>query len=87
LQQRLAQAIRQRSSSIWNRIPEADNVLNTESLARFLEPAPRSVRQEATFEEVLSIFANHHADTLYVVDDDRRIEGVLTRTDLLRPSM
>jgi NADH dehydrogenase len=84
LQQRLAQVIRQRSNSIWNRIPEAYSVLSSLSLARFLEPAARSVRKNATFEEVLAIFANHHADTLYVVDDDRRIEGVLTRTDLMR---
>ena len=84
LQQRLAQAIRQRSSSIWNRIPEAYTVLTSLSLARFLEPAPRSVRRDATFEEVLALFATHHADTLYVVDDDRRIEGVMTRTDLMR---
>ena len=33
---------------------------------------------------MLAIFANDHAETLYVVDDDRRIEGVLTRTDLMR---
>ena len=84
LQQRLAQAIRQRSTSIWTRIPEAHAVLSSQSLARFLEPAPRTLRKDATFEEVLAIFANHHADTLYIVDDDRRIEGVLTRTDLMR---
>jgi NADH dehydrogenase len=84
LQQRLAQVIRQRSSSIWTRIPEAYSVLSSQSLARFLEPAPRTLRKDATFAEVLAIFANDHADTLYIVDDDRRIEGVLTRTDLMR---
>jgi CBS domain-containing protein len=75
LQQRQAQAIR---------IPEAYSVLSSQPLARVLEPAPRTVRRDATLEEVLDMFATHHADTLYVVDDDRRIEGVMTRTDLMR---
>lgn len=44
----------------------------------------RSTRSgNSTFEDVLEIFATHHADTVYIVDS-ARIVGVITRTDLFR---
>jgi signal-transduction protein with cAMP-binding, CBS, and nucleotidyltransferase domain len=84
LQQRLAEAMRQRSGSPWARMPDAHAVLLRESLSRFVEPPPRSVPASARFEDVLAIFAADHVDTIYVVDAEGRIDGVVTRTDLLR---
>ena len=84
LQQRLAHAIRQRTTRVWTRMPEAHSVLASETVATFVEPATFTLRADDTFETALALFAAHHADTVYIVEDGDRIVGVLTRTDLLR---
>ena len=84
LQQRLAHAIKQRTTRVWTRMPEARAVLVRETVASFVEPATFTLRGDDPFERALELFAMHHADTVYIVDDDQRIVGVLTRTDLLR---
>jgi len=94
LQQRLAEAIRQRTTSPWTRMPYVHAMLSVAPVSSFVEPAPYILGVDATFEDALAIFATHHADTIYVVDDAGlaeagsegrgRIAGVLTRTDLFR---
>lgn len=84
LQQRLAEAIRQRTTRVWTRMPEVHAVLTSETVTTFLEPAAFTLRADDTFETALELFAVHHADTVYIVEDGDRIVGVLTRTDLLR---
>jgi CBS domain-containing protein len=59
-------------------------VLSQERVSTFAEPAPFTLRADTTFEDALALFATHHADTVYVVDRDSGLSGVLTRTDLLR---
>jgi len=84
LQERLAQAIRQRTTRVWTRMPEVHRVLVSETVTAFVEPATFTLRADDTFEAALALFAAHHADTVYIVEDADRIVGVLTRTDLLR---
>jgi NADH dehydrogenase len=84
LQQRLAEAMRQRSTSLWTRFPEVHAVLSREAISWFMEPTPLTLRDDSGFEEAVAMFATDHADTVYVVKDDNQLEGVLTRTDLLR---
>src|SRR5262249_56461635 len=84
LQQRLAEAIRMRSTRLWTRMPEVHAVLSREIVSSFLEPASHTLQGDTTFEEALALFATHHAATVYVLEPDGRIAGVLTRTDLLR---
>jgi NADH dehydrogenase len=84
LQRRLAEAIRQRSAGVWTRMPEVHAVLSRERVSAFAEPAPFTLRADTTFEDAVALFATHHADTVYVVDADGHLSGVLTRTDLLR---
>jgi NADH dehydrogenase len=83
LQQQLAVAIRQRTTSPWTRLPHAHAMLSAEPVSSFVEPAPFILSGDSIFEDVLDIFATHHADTVYVVESDR-IAGVITRTDLFR---
>jgi CBS domain-containing protein len=69
-------------------------MLSAERVSSFVEPAPYVVGDDSTFEDVLDIFATHHADTVYIVDDVSRVEvrglnggriaGVITRADLFR---
>jgi len=84
LQRRIAEAIRQRSARLWTRMPEVHAVLSRERVSAFAEPAPFTLRADTTFEDAVALFATHHADTVYVVDADGHLSGVLTRTDLLR---
>jgi NADH dehydrogenase len=84
LQQRLAEAIRQRTANPWTRMPLVHQMLSMEQVSSFVEPAPYVLHGDDTFEDALAIFATHHADTVYVVDDGDRIAGVITRTDLFR---
>ena len=84
LQQRLAETLRQRTARVWTRMPEVHAVLSHMTVASFVEPAPHTLRGDATFEDALALFAAHHADTVYILEGDGRIIGVLTRTDLLR---
>jgi len=84
LQQRLAEAIRQRTANPWTRLPHVHAMLRAEAVSSFVEPAPYILAADATFEDALEIFATHHADTIYIVDDSSRILGVITRTDLFR---
>jgi NADH dehydrogenase len=84
LQQRLAKAIRQRTANPWTRMPHAHEILSREPVSSFVEPAPYILNGENTFEELLTIFATHHADTVYILNDGSRIAGVITRTDLFR---
>lgn len=84
LQQRLAEAMRQRTTSVWTRMPKAHAILSREPLATFIEPVSRTLDVDSTFEEALQIFTTHQAETLYIVNADKGLAGVLTRTDLLR---
>jgi NADH dehydrogenase len=84
LQQRLAEAIRQRTTNPWTRMPHVHAMLSREQVSSFVEPAPYILHGDNTFEELLGIFATHHADTVYVLDDGGHIAGVITRTDLFR---
>jgi CBS domain-containing protein len=59
-------------------------VLVSETVTTFVEPAAFTLGADDTFETALALFAEHHADTVYIVEDGDRIVGVLTRTDLLR---
>jgi NADH dehydrogenase len=84
LQQRLAEAIRQRTTSPWTRMPHVHAMLSAEPVSAFVEPAPFILGGDSTFEDALEIFATHHADTVYIVEEGDRIAGVITRTDLFR---
>src|SRR5262245_11693099 len=61
LQQRLAEAIRQRTTSPWTRMPLVHAMLNAERVSSFVETAPFVLSGDSTFEEALEIFATHHA--------------------------
>lgn len=84
LQQRLAEAMRQRTTSPWTRMPQVHSLLSALPVSSFVEPAPYALDVDSTFEDALEIFATHHADTVYVTDEGQRVAGVITRTDLFR---
>jgi NADH dehydrogenase len=84
LQQRLVDAVRRRTHSLWTRMPDAYSVLSSEPLASFLEACSAAVSPETTFTEALEMMATGRLDALYVVDERQHLQGVVTRTDLFR---
>jgi len=85
LKQALTQAITRRGPNFWAQRPEALAVLRGLDLATFIEPPPEPLLAPATTLAVLTQrFAHDAADFFYVVSGDRRLEGVVTLTDLLR---
>lgn len=47
---------------------------------------PMILKQDATYEEAMEIFKNHHrVNPIPVVDDDRNVVGVVSRFDILKP--
>jgi NADH dehydrogenase len=84
LRQRLADAVRRRTNSLWTRMPGAYAVLAGERLGTFIEPAPAVVSAETSFDHALQLLATKRLDVIYAVDRDQQLSGVLTRTDLYR---
>lgn len=84
LQQRIAETLRRRTTNIWARLPDAHEVLTHEPLSAFVEAVPRTLHVGSRFDEALEMFARERAEVLYVVDNDERLVGIVTVTDLLR---
>jgi NADH dehydrogenase len=84
LQQRLADAVRRRSLSLWTRMPDAHAVLAAETMSAFLEPSAATIGPATTFQDAVAILATRRVDALYVVDERQHLQGVVTRTDLFR---
>ena len=84
LQQRLVQALRRRSSNLWSRQPEAQALLDHETVATFVEPVPATLREDQPFDDAVRAFAARHIDIMYVLDTSGLLSGVLTRSDLFR---
>jgi NADH dehydrogenase len=84
LQQRLAETIRQRTTNPWTRMPQVHAMLSAEPVSAFVEPAPHALGGDSSFQDALEAFATRRADTVYIVDDGGRVDGVITRTDLFR---
>lgn len=67
---------------ISGRTGKKNNVL---TVGEIMTRNPYTLSQDATFEEALALFRDHRtANPLPVIDKDRRVVGVLSRTDLLK---
>jgi NADH dehydrogenase len=84
LQSALADAIKRRQFSLDD-TAEAKQVLNQLKLSAMLEPiSSEKIEQTATLQTAVQKMKNGKLDVLYVVDDHQRLEGLVTRTDLMR---
>jgi NADH dehydrogenase len=81
----LTAAIARRSAGFWQERPTALTALREFALADFIEPAPQPfLKPEDTLLAVTQLFARNSADFFYVSADGRRLDGLITLTDLLR---
>ncbi len=81
----IAEAIKRRGSSLWQRMPMAREVLETQPLSAFLEPcAIEPLTPDHTFADALQCFDEHGSDFCCVTDPEGCLQGVVTRTDIFR---
>lgn len=67
---------------ISGRTGKKNNVL---TVGEIMTRNPYTLSQDATFEEALALFRDHRTiNPLPVIDKDRRVVGVVSRTDLLK---
>jgi CBS domain-containing protein len=58
---------------------------NAVTVGEIMTKNPYTLSQDATFEEALTLFRDHQtANPLPVIDKDRHVVGVVSRTDLLK---
>ena len=58
---------------------------NALTVGEIMTKNPYTLSQDATFEEALTLFRDHQtANPVPVIDNDRRVVGVVSRTDLLK---
>ncbi len=84
LRDMLTAAVKKRSESLWQRIPTTQKVLSQYSISEFLSPPKQTLQASSTYEEVSTMFNENALGFCYVVDDQYRLQGVVTRTDLFR---
>ncbi len=80
----LADAVRRRSSDIWERIPAAYNILQAEPLGTFVKPLSDKLSPSETFQDAVRKLSGEGPDFCCVVDDSGKLIGIVTRTDIFR---
>jgi NADH dehydrogenase len=80
----LADAVRRRSSDIWQRIPAAYNILQSEPLASFINPVQEKLAPSDTFRDAVRKLSGSDLEFCCVADNAGRLLGIVTRTDLFR---
>lgn len=80
----LANAVRRRSGDLWQRFPLAFQILENEPLSSFVEPLIVRLRPDDTFEDALNLPLEDPLEYCCVVDDENRLNGILTRADFVR---
>lgn len=80
----VADAARRRTS-MWQNVPEVRDILDERPIQEMLEPLPMEpVPTTASVEQVIATMNKTGADLCCVVDSQGMLEGVITRSDLLR---
>ncbi len=78
----IADAIKRRGRTLWQRMPMAREVLEPQPLSTFLEPcAIEPLTPDHTFADALQCFDEHGSDFCCVTDDKGGLQGIVTRTD------
>lgn len=66
------------SLSIW----EMNYLLSSLKVDKIMTPNPRTIRAEATLGEAARMMLEHRVSGLPVVDDDFRVVGIITESDI-----
>lgn len=80
----LADAVRRRSGSMWQKVPEVFEMLNAEPLSTFVRPVLINLDPDDTFEQAVKTLSEKELDFCCVIDSSNKLKGILTRTDIFR---
>ncbi len=80
----VADAVRRRSSDIWQRIPAAFAILQAQPLSTFIKPLSVTLSPDNTFQDAVRNLCADDMDFCCVVDDGNKLRGIVTRTDIFR---
>jgi NADH:ubiquinone reductase (H+-translocating) len=84
LRDAMATAMKRRTN-IWNNLHDVRDVLDTVPLKQMLEPLPdRPITCDCRIADLLDRLNKNRLDFCIVVDDDQRLIGIVTRSDLFR---
>jgi NADH dehydrogenase len=83
LRELLVKAVTRHSGDFWRRLPISKAILESESLASFLDPLPAQLlTKETTFADAIIALNESATGTLIVLDENQRLWGTLDRGDL-----
>jgi NADH dehydrogenase len=77
-------AARRRTRTSWLQLPEVAAALGELPLRRLVEPPPMVAGPDDLLRDAVARFLREGFDICCVVDGERRLQGILTRSDLLR---
>ncbi len=80
----LADAVKRRSGSMWQKIPQVFELLNNQPLSTFIKPLLISLSPQDTFESAVKTLSGEELDFCCVIDSSNKLVGILTRTDIFR---
>lgn len=81
----LGETIHRRRGNAWQNTPSIHELLQRTPLNDFIEPVPEPrLHPDETFEAVARLFNERGLELCYVSGDGTRLDGIVTRTDLLR---
>jgi len=84
LRNALASSVKRRTS-IWQQLPEVRSILDTIPLGEHIEPVlVEPLRIDSPLGEAIGKINQKKLDVLFVTDDQNKLVGIVTRTDLLR---
>lgn len=85
LRDALAATLNRRSVNIWDKNPEARDVLRTTRVSDLVKPAPLPLlTPTVALREVAQLFVQEAQEFLYVSNDGINLAGIVTMTDLIR---
>jgi NADH:ubiquinone reductase (H+-translocating) len=83
LRELLVKAVTRHSGDFWRRLPISKAILESESLASFLDPLPAQLlTKDTTFADAIIALNESATGTLIVLDENQRLWGTLDRGDL-----
>lgn len=77
--------IKQVLSDIKSKAGEQENISEL-TVKDIMNPEPLTLKGNATYEEVIQTFKEHHrVNPIPVIDDENKVIGIISRYDVLRP--
>jgi NADH:ubiquinone reductase (H+-translocating) len=82
LRELLANTMIRNSDELWRRLPLSKPLLDREPLASFLDPLPRTVREDTSLGDAIKVLQESTGGELIILDENNRLWGKLDRRDL-----